>query len=600
MSDNDSNKESISSRAFSGMLNGAEETLRALIDASDDTAILIDTEGIILALNEKAAAVENLTRDELIGKNLYDYLPKDLVEERHELAKNIIRNGKQYRYEVARNGKYYDVVVNPIKDSSGKVIRLASFGRDVTYQKEMENKLRQSEEHIRSLIEASPDGIALTTLEGKVIMMNQENVRMFGYNTLDEIHSASESGYELLAPQDRDKIRQNTEKIVQGNEVGSIEINLKRKDGSYLPVEARMAAMTDRKGNTEGIVVITRDISRRKLAEQKVIESGKRLARAEKVAHLGNWEWHIAENSLIWSDEVYRLFDMEPDKSELTREIFLDLVYPEDRVKMENHIEKLVKGGYDEPIIYRIQTPKGNLKYLRSVSQSNKDENGKVVSIFGIVIDITESQMAEIRLKASEQRFFTLFNSTPVMVAITSLKSGKVVEVNNTFCETIGFSREEIIGKSTVGLGMWANPDDRRRFMEEIMEYGYIRDRYYRIKRRDGKILDANVSVDIIEMEGEKHLISVTSDITDQKRNEQEREKLITELKGALEKIKKLSGFIPICPSCKKIRDLQGFWNELESYIHEHSEAEFTHALCPDCTKKLYPDLDLDSLKDSD
>ncbi|MBD3216864.1 MAG: PAS domain S-box protein [candidate division Zixibacteria bacterium] len=470
MSDNDSNKESISRDGYSEQLNGVEETLRALIDTSGDTAILMDTEGIILALNEKAAAVENLTRDELIGKNLYDYLPEDLVEERLELAEKIIRSGKQYRYEVARKGKFYDVTVNPIKDSSGKVMRLAIFGRDIT---------------------------------------------------------------------------------------------------------------------------------QRKLVEIDLLESRRRLARAEKVANLGNWEWHIAENSLIWSDEVYRLFDMEQGNPELTRERFVELVHPEDRIKMESHIEKLLKHGYDEPIIYRILTPKGNLKYLRSVSQASKDENGNVASIFGIVLDITDSQMAEKRLKASEQKFFTLFNSTPVMVAITSLKSGKVVEVNNAFSETIGFSREEIIGHSTVELGMWTNPDDRRRFMEEIMEYGYIRDRYYKIKRRDGEILDANVSVDIIEIEGEKHLISVTSDITDQKRHEQEREKLITELEGALEKIKKLSGFIPICPSCKKIRDLQGFWNELESYIHEHSEAEFTHALCPDCTKKLYPDLDLDSLKDS-
>jgi PAS domain S-box-containing protein len=600
MSDNDSKNESLSGNGFQKQLNGAEDTLRALIDASNDTAILIDTEGIILALNEKAAAVEKLTRDELIGKNLYGFLPKDLVKERRELAKSIIRNGKQYRYEVERNGKYYDVTVNPIKDSSGKVIRLASFGRDITYQKEMENRLRQSEQRLRSLIEASPDGIAMTNSEGDIVFLNQENLNMLGYESLDEIHSQNITGYDLLASEDQDKIKDISKNLSLGGKVESIEIDLKRKDGSYLPVEVSLAAIPDHKENSEDIVIIARDISHRKLAEQKVLESRRRLARAEKVANLGNWEWHIAENNLIWSDQVYRLFDMEPGNPELTRERFLEMVHPEDRSRMENHIENLLRNGYDEPIIYRILTPKGKIKYLRSVSQANKDDNGNVISIFGIVLDITESQMAEIRLKASEQRFFTLFNSTPVMVAITSLKSGKVVEVNHAFCETIGFSRKEIIGKSTVELGMWANPDDRRRFMEEIMEYGFIRDRYYKIKRRDGEILDANVSVDIIEIESEKHLISVTSDITDQKRNEQEREKLIIELKGALEQIKKLSGFIPICPSCKKIRDLQGFWKELESYIHEHSEAEFTHALCPECTKKLYPDLDLDSLKGSD
>ena len=61
-------------------------------------------------------------------------------------------------------------------------------------------------------------------------------------------------------------------------------------------------------------------------------------------------------------------------------------------------------------------------------------------------------------------------------------------------------------------------------------------------------------------------------------------------LKDALAKIKTLSGFLPICSACKKIRDDKGYWNQIESYIREHSEAEFSHSICPECTKKLYPE----------
>ncbi len=77
----------------------------------------------------------------------------------------------------------------------------------------------------------------------------------------------------------------------------------------------------------------------------------------------------------------------------------------------------------------------------------------------------------------------------------------------------------------------------------------------------------------------------------ERQRYHQEREKLIAELKEALAKVKLLSGFIPICSSCKKIRDDKGFWNKLEKYISEHSEAEFSHSICPECLKKLYPEL---------
>ncbi len=77
------------------------------------------------------------------------------------------------------------------------------------------------------------------------------------------------------------------------------------------------------------------------------------------------------------------------------------------------------------------------------------------------------------------------------------------------------------------------------------------------------------------------------------KRHEEEREKLIGDLQEALSKVKQLSGLLPICASCKKIRDDNGYWNQIESYLREHSEAEFSHGLCPECAQKLYPPLHL-------
>lgn len=80
-------------------------------------------------------------------------------------------------------------------------------------------------------------------------------------------------------------------------------------------------------------------------------------------------------------------------------------------------------------------------------------------------------------------------------------------------------------------------------------------------------------------------------EITDRKQAERERERLILELKDALSKIKTLSGMLPICTSCKKIRDDKGYWNQIETYIKHHSEAEFSHGICPECAKILYPEL---------
>jgi hypothetical protein len=80
-------------------------------------------------------------------------------------------------------------------------------------------------------------------------------------------------------------------------------------------------------------------------------------------------------------------------------------------------------------------------------------------------------------------------------------------------------------------------------------------------------------------------------EVAEREKAEQEREQVIVKLQQALAQVKRLSGFLPICASCKKIRDDQGYWQQVEAYIRDHSEAEFSHGLCPECAKKLYPEL---------
>lgn len=121
----------------------------------------------------------------------------------------------------------------------------------------------------------------------------------------------------------------------------------------------------------------------------------------------------------------------------------------------------------------------------------------------------------------------------------------------------------------------------------------------YRIKKESHDEL-GELANSFNKMTNDLQIITVSRDellkeIRNRKRAEEEREQLILQLKKALADVKMLSGLLPICSSCKKIRDDHGYWNQVEVYISEHSEAEFTHGLCPDCLKKMY--LELDKLK---
>lgn len=85
--------------------------------------------------------------------------------------------------------------------------------------------------------------------------------------------------------------------------------------------------------------------------------------------------------------------------------------------------------------------------------------------------------------------------------------------------------------------------------------------------------------------------ILLMRDVTERRRAEKEREKLVADLSDALTNLKRLSGLLPICASCKKIRDDKGYWHQVENYMKDHAEVEFSHGICPECSARLYPDL---------
>jgi CHASE1-domain containing sensor protein len=107
-------------------------------------------------------------------------------------------------------------------------------------------------------------------------------------------------------------------------------------------------------------------------------------------------------------------------------------------------------------------------------------------------------------------------------------------------------------------------------------------------RSRSQAIALANTTLDL-----EKANIGLRKEITECKQAEEQRNRLVADLKKTLSEVKTLRGFLPICSNCKKIRDDKGYWNQIESYIHEHSEAEFSHSICPECAKKYYPDMDI-------
>ncbi len=194
-------------------------------------------------------------------------------------------------------------------------------------------------------------------------------------------------------------------------------------------------------------------------------------------------------------------------------------------------------------------------------------------------------------IEFQEEKFSKAFHSSPYAVLLTRRCDGNIFEANTGFENLSGFSIAEALGKTTVDLELFNDADSRGEILKELDEKGFIRDKEIRFRTKTGKVLVGLYSADAILINNQQCILSSINDITERKTAEVEREKMIRDLQNALSEIKTLGGMLPICSSCKKIRNDSGYWQQIESYLKEHSDAEFSHSLCPDCLQKLYPDM---------
>jgi PAS domain S-box-containing protein len=193
-------------------------------------------------------------------------------------------------------------------------------------------------------------------------------------------------------------------------------------------------------------------------------------------------------------------------------------------------------------------------------------------------------------LKKSEERFKALIERAPDAFFAHDL-SGRFIQVNDKACEWTGYSRDELLGMAVRDIQRGIDPEQTEIFWHRIMQGETILTEDV-LMRKDSSSFPVEITATLFNSEDAPYIFGFVRDITDRKRAEEEKELLIVQLQTALDEVKKLSGLIPICSGCHKIRDDRGYWNQLEIYIQDHSEALFSHSLCPSCENELYKDDD--------
>ncbi|HWQ49123.1 MAG TPA: PAS domain S-box protein [Methanosarcina sp.] len=397
--------------------------------------------------------------------------------------------------------------------------------------KRSEEALKLSNIYNRSLIEASLDPLVTIGRDGKITDVNGATEQVTGYSR-NELIGTDFSDY-FTEPE---KARTGYQQVFKDGEVRDYPLGIQRKDEHITPVLYNASVYRDENGKVIGVFAAARDITERKKAEEalkrahesleekvkertielekaynSLKESEKGLAEAQKMAHIGNWDWNLLTGEAYWSDEMYWIFGRNPHESGVTYDELLNYIHPEDRDYVDSALKKAVKGK-THSIEYRIVLANGEERVVYMQSEVIFDENGTPIQVKGIVQDVTERKRAEEKLQ-------TLANAVESSndAIITESLDGTIASWNKAAEQVYGYSAEEILGKDVSILEPENLKGEIRQFSEKIKQGKKIQHYETLRLKKDGTIINISVTLSpIFDVTGKLVAISaIVRDVTE-------------------------------------------------------------------------------------
>jgi PAS domain S-box-containing protein len=329
---------------------------------------------------------------------------------------------------------------------------------------------------------------------------------------------------------------------------------------------------------------------------QAQYESAEALRRSEtKFRTVADWTYDME----TWRGPDGRFLYVSPSAERITGyraeefladpELTLKITHPDDLARVTEHHQKVSRPGNDVcGMDFRILTRRGEERWINHHCQPVYDADGRWLGQRSGNRDITERKQMEEKLR----ELSWAVEQSPASIVITD-RAGDMEYVNPKFVNVTGYTLAEALGKNPRILKSGEKGPEAYRELWQTITTGKEWRGEFHNKKKNGELYWESASISPIrDLAGRiTHYVAVKEDITARKQTEAERDRLIHDLQDALANVKSLSGLLPICAGCKKIRDDKGYWSQVESYIQKHSEARFSHGMCPDCLKKWYPDL---------
>lgn len=287
---------------------------------------------------------------------------------------------------IATRGRIY-------RDEQGRAIRVAGASCDVTERRRAEQRLRDSEEKFRSIVETTNEWIWEIDAQGRHTYNNPALFRMLGYRPSEIL---GKTCLPYVHEDDKEWLAKSLPFHIE-TKTGwnNVIVRWRHKDGNYRYLESSAVPIISETGAVKGFRGADRDITLRRQVEQTLEELSERLNLALRAASMGTWSWNIAENKLLWDDYMYPLYDMEPGSFKGGYEEAMEAVYPEDREYIKQEISKAIHENMSFDIEHRVQWQDGTIHFIAARGKVYRNENDEAVRLTGVSWDITARKHTE-------------------------------------------------------------------------------------------------------------------------------------------------------------------------------------------------------------
>ncbi|MGD1942341.1 MAG: PAS domain S-box protein [Leptolyngbyaceae cyanobacterium] len=377
----------------------SEERFRAIFNQTFQFIGLLEPDGTLIEANQTALDFGGLQREEVINRPFWEahwWMISIEIQEQLKSAITRAAQGEFVRYEVDVLGvdriATVDFSLRPLLDETGRVKLLIPEGRDISDRKQAEVALYQSEQRYASLAEAAPVGIFQTDAKGDCVYVNSRWCSIAGIT----VAAAMGKGWvESIHPEDRELVAAEWYRAAQAKCPFRLEYRFQTRMGLVTWVYGQAVAEIGPEGQTIGYIGTITDITERKEAESALKTSEARLNEAQQIAHIGSWELNLQTDTLLWSDEIYRIFEIDPQQFGATYEAFLSAVHPDDRVQVNQAYTDSVKKQTAYEITHRLRMSDGRIKHVHECGQTFYDSAGHPMRSLGTVQDVTARQQIE-------------------------------------------------------------------------------------------------------------------------------------------------------------------------------------------------------------